>query len=172
MKTRLLALAIGSLTLWAGAFAQDKVKDVNKDAVAREIDAKVLHAVYAQNYQLLLITAEALPKVVPNAQDQARLKKEVDFTKEQLILFAWKSAGDDKLTYTVHNGGKSVIFHYDPGSEKYKDPAEKNKETGTEKKKLKSQFRAFAIPKDASWLTPGWPYVVDKWTIPKLSSPR
>jgi hypothetical protein len=171
MKIRLLALAIGSLTLSAGVFAQDKAKEVNKDAV-REIDAKVPGVVFARNYQLLLINAEVLPKVISNADDQARLKKQVDFTKEQLILFAWSSAGGDKLTYTVHNGGKSVIFHYDAGLEKYKSAAERNKETGREKKPLKSQFRAFAIPKDASWLTPGWPYVVDPWTIPKLSSPR
>jgi hypothetical protein len=168
MKTRLLALVIGGLTLSAGAFAED----VNKDAVVREIDAKVLRVKFAKNYQLLLINAEVLPKVIPNEEDQARLKKEVDFTKEQLIMFAWTSGGDDKLTYTVHNGGKSVIFHYDAGPETYKSDTEKNKESRTEKKVLKSQFRAFAIPKDASWLTPGWPYVPDPGTIPKISSPR
>jgi hypothetical protein len=176
MKIRLLVLVIGGLALSASAFGQDKGKDANKDAVVRELDADLYREKFGQNYQILVINAEVLAKAVPDARQQARLKKAVNFTKEQMILFAWRSEGDDKFTYTVHtlpNGGKSVIFNYDPGKQQYQPDAKEIKETFTEKKKLTWQYRLFAISRNAAWLTPGWPYVPDSWSIPKkLTSPR
>src|SRR5215510_5664711 len=105
MKAPLLALVLGGLALSAGAFAEGRASDVNPEPAVRELDGKLLHLRFARNYQILRINAEVLPKVFSDAEEQSRLKKAVDFRKEQLVVFVWTSGGGDKLTYTVHNGG-------------------------------------------------------------------
>lgn len=177
MKTLLLPLTIG-LILSSGAFAQNKPKEDKKDVVAREVDVKLLFPdgyglgkVYAQNYQILVINAENLPKEFPDKKDQARLKKQVDFTKQHLLLFIWESGGDDSLTYAVHpvtnTNGPGVMFLYKPGKVRKKPDNKKIPEDLLNPKRQKRQFRAFVLARDVPYLLAGWPFVPGPGSIPK-----
>lgn len=179
MKTRLLAfalaLAIGGLTLSAGAFAQDKAKDAKKDPTVREIAVKEPGVQFVQDHQILSITSAAeLGKMLP-IELQKGLKKEVDFTTQQLILFAWSGRSDDKLTYTA--SANEVIFRYEAGRVRTKRnpdakpvPERDARDEPGEKNRQSQQVRAFTIPKGIAWHTQGWPYVPDPFTIPKKAS--
>ena len=181
MNAQLLALAIG-LTLSVGAFADDKAKDVKKDAVVRELDARMFRGDYPvfvkQRLSLVVpITAETLPKLFPNKEVQARLKKEVDFTKEQILLIQWWGGADDQLTYTVEKGEKGpvVYFRYqagtmkpkenDPASKKVPEPDFKHGILRRNRETLLS--RAFAVLKDVPCYTQDLPCGPDPFSIPK-----
>jgi hypothetical protein len=190
MKTQLLALAISGLTLSAGAFAEDKDKDVKKDGVVIELDVKDLECPFVTAGGAALvqpISAEKLPGMISDEKIQKRLKKEVDFSKQQLILITWRSDGDDKVTYTVEKGEKVVVvtFRYEQSEEmkrlalrEYEEQSSSKplpersrrqleerrrlEEALTEleegkKKKLTWQFRAFTIPRDALCFASGFP---------------
>ena len=46
----------------------------------------------------------------------AKLTKEVDFTKQVVLVFAWKGSGGDKLDYTVaESAPEQIRFTYSPG---------------------------------------------------------
>jgi hypothetical protein len=140
MRTRLIALVICGLTISAGVFADEKATDEKKDAVVKVLDAKGVPRVLERgdvNKPAAITTAEELTKAIPGEEVQARLKKEVDFTKQQVLFFAWSGSGGDELTYTVEKGekGAEVIFQYQRGLQK----------------NLAPHVRLFAIPKDATW---------------------
>src|SRR5262249_43772379 len=140
MKTRLLALAICGLTLPAGAIAEDKTKEEKKAAVVKELDATGVPRVLERGVvskPTAITSAEELTKAIPVEKVQTRLKKEVDFTKQQVLFFAWSGSGGDKLTPTVEKGEKGpvVIFQYQGGLQK----------------DLAPHVRLFAILKDATW---------------------
>lgn len=181
MKSRLLALTFCGLIFSAGAFAEDKAKDVNQDAVVSELDVKWLDVKWLpvqpktglEDYLQLLIKAESLPNLFPNEKVQTRLKKQVNFPKQQLLLFAWPSEPDDKLTYTVEKGEKGpvVMFRFEGGKKKKRqDPDAKRvppEEAYKPKKKSERQIRAFAIANQVPCYTQGWPQAPDPFTIPK-----
>jgi hypothetical protein len=140
MKTPLLALAICGLTLSAGAFAKDKAKEGKKDAVVEELDTTGVPRVLERGdvtKPTAITSAEELTKAIPVEAVQARVKKEVDFTKQQVLFFAWSGSGGDKLTYTIEKGkkGPEVIFQYQRGLQK----------------NLAPHVRLFAMPKNATW---------------------
>jgi hypothetical protein len=140
MRTQLLALAIGGLTLSAAAFAEDKAKEEKKDAIVRELDAKGVPRVLERgtvDKPTIITSAEELAKAISVEEVQARIKKEVDFAKEKMLFFAWSGSGGDKLTPTVEKGekGPEVVFQYRRGLTK----------------DLRPHVHLFAIPKDATW---------------------
>jgi hypothetical protein len=140
MKTSLLALAFCGLTLPAVALADDKAKEEKKDTPVQELDATGVPRVLDRgdvNKPTVITSAEELAKAIAGEQVQARLKKAVDFTKQQILFFAWSGSGGDELTYTVENGekGPEVVFQYKRGL----------------KKDLAPHVRLFAIPKEATW---------------------
>lgn len=180
MKSRLLALTVCGLALSAGAFAEDKTKEGSQ--VISELDVKWLDAkslpVQAglEDYLQLLINAELLPTLFPDAEVQTRLRKQVDFTKQKLLLFAWPSGGDNKLTYTVEKGEKGpvVMFQFQSGKQKEgKDPRAKKvpRDLYEPKKKAPRQVRAFAIARDVPCYTQGWPQAPDPFSNPKVAPP-
>ncbi len=81
------------------------------------------------------------PTVIANAEDLAKspilgaieekVKKEVDFTKEKLVLFAWAGSGGDKLSAALKD--KTVTFTHTPGLTR----------------DLRAHAHLFAVPKDA-----------------------
>jgi hypothetical protein len=81
--------------------------------------------------------AEELGKVIKVDEVQKRVMKDVDFGKQQVLLFHWSGSGQDKLAYTVEKGekGDKVIFAYLPGRTA----------------DLTTHLRLLAVPKDATW---------------------
>jgi hypothetical protein len=137
MKTRLLALALCGLTLSAGTFAEGK--EENKDAV-KELDPTGVPRVRERgdvNKPTAITSAEELAKAIPVEEVQTRLKKAVDFTKQQVLFFAWSGSSGDMLAYTAEKGekGPEIIFQYQRGR----------------RTDLVAQVRLFAIPRDATW---------------------
>lgn len=46
----------------------------------------------------------------------AKLKKEVDFSKQIVVLFAWSGSGQDKIEYTIAESfPEQIRFTYTPG---------------------------------------------------------
>ena len=138
MKTQLLALAFCGLTLSADAFAVDEAKEGKKDAVVKELDATGVPRVLERgevSKPTPIANAEDLAKAIPVEAVQKRVKKEVDFTTQQVLFFEWSGSGGDKLTYTVEKKGPEVIFQYQRGL----------------LKNLAAHVRLFVLPKDATW---------------------
>jgi hypothetical protein len=140
MNTQLLALAICGLTLSAAGFAEDKAKQEKQDAIVKELDATGVPRVLERgevNKPTPITSAEELTKAIPGQEVQTRLKKEVDFTKQQVLFFAWSGSGGDKLTYAAEKGEKGpvVVFRYQRGLQK----------------NLAPHVHLFAMRKDATW---------------------
>jgi hypothetical protein len=139
MKNQLLALVICGVALSAEAFAEDKVQGPKKDTV-EELDATGIARVLERgdvNKPTAITSAEELARAIPAKEVQTRLQKTVDFTKQQILFFAWSGSGGDKLTYRLDKGatGPVVIFEYQRGLQK----------------NLVAHVRLFAIPRNATW---------------------
>jgi hypothetical protein len=82
-------------------------------------------------------TADELAKSAAFADDAGRdaIKKQVDFTKEKLVVFAWSGSGGDQLTPELKADGKKLaaVFTYKVG----------------ETDDLRRHALAFVVPKDA-----------------------
>jgi|ERR1043165_108250 hypothetical protein len=108
----------------------------------REIEAKDLKVEVEKGNvtKPQVITSEAeLIKAIPNAD---AVKKQVDFSKEKLLLFAWTGASSNQIRGTVIEDGKRVHFTFIPG--RLRDS--------------QSHVHLFAVPKDAEFkvlLAPG-----------------
>jgi hypothetical protein len=128
MRTVLCAAAV---LLAVPAFAEDKpavraleTKDVKFDFARRG----------SQPRPVEIKTAEELAKSPLFKDDDGRdaIKKQVDFSKEKLVMFAWGGSGGDKLTGALLKDGKAS-FTYTAG---FTDD-------------LRYHAHAFAVPKDA-----------------------
>jgi len=80
-------------------------------------------------------TAEELAKSPLFADDACRdaIKKQVDFTKEKLVVFVWSGSGQDKLTGTLIKRGGTAQFTFKAGLTD----------------DLRHHGHVFAVPKDA-----------------------
>jgi hypothetical protein len=85
------------------------------------------------NKPTAITDADALAKTIPDADWLDKIKKQVDFDKQQLIWFAWGGSGQDKLSHEVKDG--EVIFEFQRGRTR----------------DLRPHFHAFVIPKEAKW---------------------
>jgi hypothetical protein len=111
-----------------------------KSGVAQEIDLKGFQAGRPRLRRpeaVKIASAEDLAKAIPDKEWRARLQKQVDFAKDQLVFFAWAGSGTDKLSFKVEGDRKEpvVVFTYSPG--KSSD--------------LRSHFRLYAIAKTAKY---------------------
>ena len=81
----------------------------------------------------VIASAEDLDKSPILVGDKVRetIKKQVDFTREKLVLFYWGGSGGDKLSVALKD--KSATFSYSPGLTR----------------DLRPHLHLFAIPKDA-----------------------
>src|SRR5262249_19989758 len=82
-----------------------------------------------------ITSAEELARAFPREGAQAKIKKEVDFTTQKLLFFAWAGSGQDKLSFKAGDGEKPVIiFTYEPGRTK----------------DLRPHIHLYVVPKDAT----------------------
>src|SRR5262245_18394708 len=103
MRSGLIALAIGCFFLPAAAGADDK------EAAVKEIDLKGLKLPPPRgkiDMPTAIKGAEELAKAIPDAEAQEKIKKEVDFAKQQLLFFAWSGSGGDRITPAIDRGAK------------------------------------------------------------------
>lgn len=64
---------------------------------------------------LVLNSAEKAARYLTD-QGVATLKKQVDFEKQVVLLFAWQGSGQDQLTYEVaESKPEQIAFHREPG---------------------------------------------------------
>jgi hypothetical protein len=138
MKTRLLALAVCGLML-PQTTAEEKPKEEKKDAAVREIDVKGLKLPIARdgdvNKPTTITSAEELAKAVPDEEAQAKIKKEVDFGKQKILLFSWAGSGGDKLSFATVEGKNEIVFTIKRGLTR----------------DLRPHVHLFVLPKDAAW---------------------
>jgi hypothetical protein len=139
-KTSLLALAFCGLAIPAVAFADDKAKEEKKVTIVQELDATGVPRVLDRgdvNKPAVITSGDELAKAIAGEEAQTRLKKAVDFTKQQILFFTWSGSGGDELTYNVEKGdkGPEVVFQYKRGLQK----------------NLAPHVHLFAIRKDATW---------------------
>jgi len=108
----------------------------------REIEAKDLKVDFEKGNVTkpqVIASAADLDKAIPNAD---AVKKQVDFTKEKLLLFAWSGGSSNQLQGKLSEDGKRVNFTFIPGRQR--DP--------------QRHVRLFVVPKDAEFkvlLAPG-----------------
>ena len=115
--------------------------DVTKDSVSvKEIDLKGVRLTpvrggFGQPKEIG--SAEELRRVFPDEDTQARIKKEVDFSRVKLLYFAWSGSGQDRVTSSIkgEDNKMEVSFTFQPGRTK----------------DLRAHFRLFAIGKDIRW---------------------
>jgi hypothetical protein len=64
-----------------------------------------------------ITSREELAKAIPDKEVQDRLKKDVDLSKEYLLLFVWSASPEDRLEFKVNKGEKrsDVLFTYFAG---------------------------------------------------------
>jgi hypothetical protein len=81
----------------------------------REIDVKGVKVDFEKGLvskPKVIVSADDLAKAIPEAD---AIKKQVDFTKEKLLLFAWGGSGGDKLTAKLSDDGKTAVFTFKAG---------------------------------------------------------
>jgi hypothetical protein len=65
----------------------------------------------------VIVDAAALAKAFPDEKAQARIKEQVDLSRQQLLYFRWAGSGQDKLEAREQKEGQTVLilFEYSPG---------------------------------------------------------
>ena len=116
-------------------------QDTDKPAV-RELDLKGVKLVLPERLTkpkpAEIRSAEELAKAKEFADDASRdaAKKQVDFAKEKLVVFAWAGSGQDRLTPNLVTDGKKVTATFT-----YKAGATDD---------FARHARVFAVPRDAA----------------------
>ncbi|MBI2805654.1 MAG: hypothetical protein HYX68_11810 [Planctomycetes bacterium] len=81
----------------------------------RAIDAKGLKVDFAKgrvSEPRVFTSVDEFDKAFPKA---GAVKKQVDFTKEKLVFFAWGGSGQDRLAGKLSEDGKTAAFAYTRG---------------------------------------------------------
>jgi hypothetical protein len=131
-------LAAAVLSLPAVAVEDPKAAG---DGSVREVSLEGYKAAFPKtrvDAPTIIASAEELGKAFADKDVLDRLTKEVDFTKEKLLFFAWSGSGQDKLGHAIGDA-KEIVFTYTPGRTK----------------DLRSHAKLFAIGKDAKWKMAG-----------------
>ncbi|MSQ94578.1 MAG: hypothetical protein EXR98_08470 [Gemmataceae bacterium] len=108
MSLQKITLALIALIVPLSLVAGEPVK-------LREIDAKGIKVDFAKGrvgIPKLIANADELDKLIPDTQ---AIKKQVDFSKEKLVLFAWGGSGQDQLSAKLSDDGKAATFSYTAG---------------------------------------------------------
>jgi hypothetical protein len=128
---RLFACVI-ALIVVGTATAEDK-------PAVRAVPLKDIKTVHPKNFGAPKATeftsADALGKSALFADDTSRdtLKKQLDFAKEKLVVFAWSGSGGDRIAGALSKDGKAAEFSYRMGLTD----------------DLRQHFHVFVVPKDA-----------------------
>jgi hypothetical protein len=135
---RTMMIVLGSCVLaWSSAPASEQDKQ-DKDAVARVIKVPGVKGFPKGNAKkpTVITSADELAKSFPEQDRREAIQKQVDFTKEKLLYFAWSGSGGDRLTPVVEKGkdGPAVTFLYSPGLTR----------------DLRAHVHLYAIPKNAT----------------------
>jgi hypothetical protein len=132
-KTILLLTAVA---LIAPLLAAEEPEKKAADEVAREIVLKkpVGGFRFTNGIGVKITSAEDLIQELPG---QAAIAKQVDFTKEYLVMFTWRGSGGDRKSFKVEEGkdGPVVVFTTSAG----------------QSADLKPHVRLYAISKKATW---------------------
>ena len=84
--------------------------------VVKEIPTKELKLTFPENGKPTepteLKSAEELTKSPVLAGAADAIKKQVDFTTEKLVLFAWGGSGGDKLAASLKGKGKDTVAQF------------------------------------------------------------
>ncbi len=79
---------------------------------------------------------EELAKAFADQTTQEAILKEVDFTKEQLLFFAWAGSGQDRIAVDAEKSAEGeVVFRYRAGRTR----------------DLRAHFRLFAMASEGKW---------------------
>jgi hypothetical protein len=81
----------------------------------REIDAKDLKVDFEKGSVRKPQTFTSADDFDKAFKDADAIKKQVDFGKEKLLVFAWGGSGGDKLAAKLSDDGKTATFSYTPG---------------------------------------------------------
>lgn len=108
----------------------------DKKAVVREVDLKGYETNFRDRGMVTaptkITSAEELAKALPGKDVSEKIGKQVDFTKEYLLLFKWSGSGQDKLTA---GGDKNAVFTLKRGLTR----------------DLRPHLHLFAVAKDTEW---------------------
>ena len=128
MRAILTAVVVGLATM--AATADDK------KSVVREVSVKDYEANFKEPGTVTkptkIMTAEELAKALPGKDVAEKIGKQVDFSKEYLLLFRWSGSGGDQLT---GSGETKATFAYQRGLTK----------------DLRGHLHLFAVAMDAEW---------------------
>jgi hypothetical protein len=131
-----LSLCLAAAVLALSGVLADEPDKKSKDEDVRELvlSSPPGEANLGVKKPLKLTSVDELAKALP---DQKLIDKQVDFTKEQCLLFAWKSSGQDKLSFKVEKGkdGPVVVFTYAAGLTD----------------DLRPHAHLYVIPRNATW---------------------
>lgn len=116
--------------------ALDLSADENKKDVVRKLNVKGVapNRRGRPNKPTVLKTADEMSKAIKSKDVVARLQKEVDFEKQNVLLFSWAGSGQDKLSFIVAKENV-VVFQFQRGRTR----------------DLRPHVHAFAINKDTKW---------------------
>jgi hypothetical protein len=124
------------MLLGVGFVGADEAK---KDAaLVREVALKPVGMVMGKVTEPLVITTEEeLKKNLPGEEALALVTKNLDLTKEKVLLFGWSGSGRDQLTFTEETKDKKteVLFTYKAGLTR----------------DLRPHLKAIIMPKDATY---------------------
>jgi len=130
---RLLGAALALLVAAQVVLADDK-------PAAKEIDIKDVKElnVKGKPAEPVTITSEdELAKAFADADFVAKMKKDIDFKKWDLVYYGWSGSGQDKISFKPSDDGKEVTFTYPPGRTR----------------DLRPHSHLFAVPKGAKVTT-------------------
>lgn len=83
----------------------------------------------------VITNEKELAAAFPDKETLARLTKEIDFTKEKFLFFAWSGSGQDQLTAGAEKVAGEIVFTLKRGRTR----------------DLRSHVRLFAVEKEAKW---------------------
>src|ERR1051326_4451528 len=95
---RTLALSLGLALVLGPVLRADEKKDID----VKELDLKGLKRDFPKttyDKPTGITSEDDLKKAFPEEDMQTAIKKDVDFSKQQIVFFAWSGSGQDKLSY-------------------------------------------------------------------------
>ncbi len=113
MPTNLLVLTLLSLLFATSGWADPPIKKVG----GLQLKTAAFDVARAENP--LVIQSAAKAATYFDARNLATLKNEVDFSKQQVILFAWRGSGQDRIEFVVlESFPEQIRFSYQRGRTK------------------------------------------------------
>ncbi|MAI73693.1 MAG: hypothetical protein CMM01_22730 [Rhodopirellula sp.] len=113
MPTNLLASTLLSLLFATAGWANPPIKEIGK------LQLKTAAFDVAGAEKPLVIQTAAKAATYFDAKNLSALKHEVDFSKQEVILFAWRGSGQDRIEFIVlESFPEQISFSYQRGRTK------------------------------------------------------